>query len=167
MKKVAERLFEGEGDETQLLAGRNKADGRLKFPFPLGRESENYDLVPLSRKGKLWSWTVQRFPLGRESENYDLVPLSRKGKLWSWTVQRFRPKPPYDGRGDEGDFTPYAVGYIELPDQLIVEGRIIVSDFDTLRIGQPMRVVTEDYRDENGEPVLTYAFLPDSQESIL
>jgi len=139
MKKVAERLFEGEGDETQLLAGRNKADGRLKFPFPLGRESENYDLVP----------------------------LSRKGKLWSWTVQRFRPKPPYDGRGDEGDFTPYAVGYIELPDQLIVEGRIIVSDFDTLRIGQPMRVVTEDYRDENGEPVLTYAFLPDSQESIL
>jgi len=139
MKKVAERLFEGEGDETQLLAGRNKADGRLKFPFPLGRESENYDLVP----------------------------LSRKGKLWSWTVQRFRPKPPYDGRGDDGDFTPYAVGYIELPGQLIVEGRIIVSDFDTLRIGQPMRVVTEDYRDENGEPVLTYAFLPDSQESIL
>ncbi|MCF8709846.1 Zn-ribbon domain-containing OB-fold protein [Rhizorhapis sp. SPR117] len=139
MKRVAKQLFEGEGDETRLLAGRNKADGRLKFPYPIGPESEYYDLVP----------------------------LSQRGSLWSWTVQRFRPKPPYNGRGDESDFTPYAVGYIELPGQLIVEGRIIASDFDELRIGQSMRVTTEAYRDENGEPVLTYAFIPNHKDMIL
>lgn len=28
------------------------------------------------------------------------VPLSRKGTLWSWTVQGFRPKTPYTGADD-------------------------------------------------------------------
>lgn len=28
------------------------------------------------------------------------VPLSRRGILWSWTIQGFRPKPPYTGADD-------------------------------------------------------------------
>ena len=48
--------------------------------------------------------------------------LSRRGTLWSWTVQRFRPKsPPYTG---PEEFEPYGVGYIELPGEVRVEARL-------------------------------------------
>lgn len=134
MVQVAEKLFTGEGETTRLLAGRRRSDGRLVFPFPSGPEAELFDLVE----------------------------LSPRGTLWSWTVQRFLPKPPYNGRGSEVDFTPYGVGYVELPGELIVEGRIVADDLKALKIGQPMRVTTEAYRETaDGEPVLTYAFTPD------
>lgn len=133
-RAVADNLFRGEGRSARLLGGRSKADGRLVFPFPHSADAENFDLVE----------------------------LANEGTLWSWTVQRFRPKTPYNGRGDpDGPFTPYGVGYIELPGQIIVESRILADDFDALRIGQPMALTTEAYReDETGEPVLTYAFTP-------
>ncbi|WP_426163585.1 Zn-ribbon domain-containing OB-fold protein [Sandarakinorhabdus sp. DWP1-3-1] len=131
--QVADNLFTGEGEATRLLAGRRHGDGKLLFPFPSGPEAENYALV-------------------------ELAP---EGTLWSWTVQRFRPKSPYDGRGGEHDFLPYAVGYIELPGELIVESRIVVDRFESLKIGLPMRITTEAYTENAaGEPVLTYAFTP-------
>ncbi len=131
--QVADNLFTGEGETTRLLAGRRRSDGKLLFPYPSGPEAENYELVE----------------------------LASEGTLWSWTVQRFRPKSPYDGRGGEHDFLPYAVGYIELPGELIVESRIVVDRFESLKIGLPMRITTEAYTENAaGEPVLTYAFTP-------
>lgn len=131
--QVADNLFTGEGDSARLLAGRRRSDGKLLFPYPSGPEAENYEL-------------------------FELTP---EGALWSWTVQRFRPKSPFDGRGDDRDFKPYAVGYIELPGELIVESRIVVDRFETLKIGLPMRITTEAYAENAaGEPVLTYAFTP-------
>ena len=70
---------------------------------------------------------------------YAQVVLPGTGRLWSWTVQRFRPKsPPYAG---PEAFEPYAVGYIELDDALIVEARLVDVAFDALEIGMAMRVV--------------------------
>lgn len=136
--RVAENLFTGTGDATRLIAGRRKLDGKLVFPMPGGPEGAAFDAIE----------------------------LGHKGALWSWTVQRFLPKPPYNGRGAAGDFKPYGVGYVELPGELIVEGRILADDFATLRIGQPMKLTTEPYRDgDDGEPVLTYAFTPDREEA--
>lgn len=131
-RQVAENLFTGEGDTARLLAGRHRGTGRLQFPFPAGSDGEEYELTE----------------------------LSPTGKLWSYTVQRFRPKAPYNGRGTDADFKPYGVGYIELPGQLIVESRIVADDLTALKIGQPMRITTEAYREDAGEPVLTYAFTP-------
>lgn len=132
-KAVAEKLFRGEGQDTRLLAGRSLANGRLRFPFPHGADADKFDLV-------------------------ELAPV---GTLWSYTVQRFRPKSPFNGDGDEQNFKPYGVGYVELPGQLIVETRILANDFNGLTIGEPMHITTEAYRtDASGEPVLTYAFKP-------
>jgi uncharacterized OB-fold protein len=40
------------------------------------------------------------------------VPLSSRGRLWSWTVQSFRPtSPPYEG---PAEFEPFGVGYLEI-----------------------------------------------------
>ncbi|HZZ37070.1 MAG TPA: OB-fold domain-containing protein, partial [Caulobacteraceae bacterium] len=71
-----------------------------------------------------------------------------------------RPKsPPYAGDDDEKSFRPYAIGYVELPGQVIVEGRIETDDFAALAVGMPMRLKLVPFRRAGGE-VLTYAFEP-------
>jgi hypothetical protein len=67
---------------------------------------------------------------------FDAVPLKRCGTIWSWTVQRFAPKsPPYAG---PAPFEPFALGYVELADELIVETRFDGIAFDVLRVGLPV-----------------------------
>ena len=69
--------------------------------------------------------------------------LPERGTLWTWTTQGFEPKsPPYVA---DGEFVPFAVGYIEFPGCLRVEGRLTESDPARLRIGMPMRVVAVDH----------------------
>lgn len=82
--------------------------------------------------------------------------------MWSYTIQRFRPKsPPYAGKDSERDFRPYAVGYVELPGQVIVETRIETVDPGALCIGMKMRLhIVPFERDGDREPAAVYAFSP-------
>ncbi len=132
MDALAEGLFEP-GPPPRLIGGRRKTDGRIVFPMPGGAEAALHEPVP----------------------------LSPEGALWSFTVQRFRPKtPPYAGAEDEGSFTPFAVGYVELPGQVIVEARLQTRDPTTLSIGEPMRLVLEPFATADRGDVLCYAFAP-------
>ncbi|MER6957221.1 MULTISPECIES: OB-fold domain-containing protein [unclassified Streptomyces] len=85
--------------------------------------------------------------------------LADHGTLWTYTTQDFRPpSPPYDG---PEAFEPYAVGYIELPGELLVEARLTESDPQKLRIGQPMRLTLVPYTvQDDGTEVVTFAFAP-------
>lgn len=108
----------------RLIGGKHRQSGEIVFPLPLGDAAENYE------------------PL----------PLSRTGKLWSWTVQSFRPKsPPYDG---PEDFTPFALGYVELPGEVIVETRL--TQTEDLTIGMPMELTIEPFDAAR----TTFAFRP-------
>lgn len=92
--------------------------------------------------------------------------LKRRGTLWSFTSQSFRPpSPPYDGNDDARTFVPYLVGYVELDGELLVEGRLVDCDLDTLELGQPMelRIVPYTVRPD-GVEVLTFAFAPEAQQ---
>ena len=130
---VAEGVFIERPDGVRLLAGRRKSDGEMKFPLPGGPEATLYERV-------------------------ELPP---EGKLWSYTVQRFRPKtPPYIGNDDDKSFKPFAVGYVEFSGQVIAEGRILVDDPSTLKIGLPMKVTLEDFPTSTRGEVKTYAFRP-------
>lgn len=129
---IAEGLFEVTDGSPRLIGGRRKVDGKVVFPLPTGPEAANFDAVP----------------------------LSPEGTLWSFTIQRFRPKsPPYAGGEDEKSFAPYALGYIELPGEVIVESRLQTEDFAALKVGQPMRLTLVPFRRADGD-VLTYAFEP-------
>ena len=87
--------------------------------------------------------------------------LGSEGLLWSWTIQGFQPKTPYNGGESEADFKPYGVGYVEMPSGVKVESRLTVADPAALRIGMPMVLTLEAYRQVAGEaPVFTYAFAP-------
>ena len=132
MEALAEGLFE-RGPPPRLIGGRRHSDGRIVFPMPKGAEAALHDPTP----------------------------LSPEGTLWSFTVQRFRPKtPPYAGVEGERDFTPYAVGYVELPGQVIVESRIATADPAGLTIGEPMRLVLEPFATADRGEVTSYAFTP-------
>jgi uncharacterized OB-fold protein len=131
VRAVAEGLLTGEGPALRLLGGRRKSDGAIVFPLPRGAEAQNFDAVA----------------------------LPNRGTLWSFTVQRFRPKPPFNGDGDDRNFQPYAVGYVALPDAVIVESRLVTDDFANLKIGMPMELTLDPYRhDADGSQIVTYAF---------
>ena len=129
-RPIAENMFTTDG-EPRLIGGRSHADGRIVFPMPGGGEAAFYEPVP----------------------------LSNRGKLWSFTVQRFRPKsPPYAG---PDAFQPYAVGYVELPGEVIVEGRLVDVEFDRLRCGLEVELAIVPFTsDPDGTVVTTYAFRP-------
>ena len=96
----------------------------------------------------------------------ETVELSRRGTLWTWTVQGFPPKsPPYAGATD-ASFRPFGVGYVELPNEVKVEARLTEADPDRLAIGMEMELVIVPLTtDDCGNEVVTFAFRPVAGES--
>jgi uncharacterized OB-fold protein len=130
---IAPDLIEVDASGPRLIGGRHKETGRIKFPFPSGMDASHYEKIA----------------------------LAGEGKLWSFTVQRFRPKsPPYGGADDERSFKPYAVGYVELPGQIIVEARLDTDDFAKLKVGMAMKLAAVPFARAGAETAITYAFRP-------
>src|SRR5438093_5619602 len=96
------------------------------------------------------------------SLDVQVVPLSRRGTLWTWTSQDFLPKsPPYEGPEDETTFRPWLVGYAELEDGLVVEGRLSGFDDHLPLIGEELEVTIVPFNtDVQGNDVMLYAFRP-------
>jgi uncharacterized OB-fold protein len=88
--------------------------------------------------------------------------LSDRGTLWTFTTQSFRPpSPPYDGADTAETFLPYALGYIELPGEVMVEARLTEPDPGRLAIGQEMRLAIVPYSvSADGTEIVTFAFTP-------
>jgi uncharacterized protein len=94
-------------------------------------------------------------PSGADFEPY---PLKREGTLWSYTVQRYRPKsPPYIG---PEAFRPWAIGYVELADETIVETRLEDVAFEDIRIGMALELTQVTLDPDADAPVLIHAFQP-------
>ena len=123
------------------------ADGLFTWP------SDSPQLIGSKRDGRY------SFP-ARDGE--EQVLLARSGKLWGFTTQEFRPpSPPYDGNDTAETFQPYAIGYVELPGQLLVQGRFTEADPAKLHIGQEMELTVVPYTTRpDGTEVLTFAFTP-------
>ena len=134
---VSEGVFTWPSDEPRLLGSRCTTCGNHTFPVQSG--------CPKCT--------------GTETE---VVELSRRGTLWTWTVQGFPPKaPPYAGDADPKTFRPFGVGYVELPGEVKVEARLTESDPERLHIGMEMELVIVPLAtDADGNEVVTYAFQP-------
>jgi uncharacterized OB-fold protein len=92
--------------------------------------------------------------------------LSDRGTLWTFTTQDFRPpSPPYDGADTAATFQSYALGYVELSGEVMVEARLTEHDPARLAIGQPMRLAIVPYSvSADGTQVMTFAFAPAGEE---
>ena len=83
------------------------------------------------------------------------IQLSRRGKLFSYTNVCHQPPGPYKGP------IPYGVGLVELPEGVIVQGRITEPDPVNLKPYMEVEMVLEDlYTEEDGSRVVGYAFKP-------
>ena len=136
---VAEGLFTWPADEPRLIGARCAGCGLVGFPA---------------------GPACQR--CGGTEATQTLLP--DRGTLWTFTTQDFRPpSPPYDGAEGAETFQPYALGYVELPGEVMVEARLTEPDPARLAIGQPMRLAIVPYSVRaDGTEVMTFAFAPDS-----
>lgn len=133
MALVAKDLVGESPEGAYLIGARHRETGKIVFPFSQSL-GDAYEPFALARNGVLWSYTIQRFPPGA---------------------------PPYIGDADRESFRPFAIGYVELPGQVIVESRLDVEDFDDLKIGTPLEFTTIAFaRGPDGKPVETFAFRP-------
>jgi uncharacterized protein len=97
------------------------------------------------------------FPCPSDSR-FAPYPLKWRGTLWSYTIQRYRPKsPPY--KGPEA-FKPWVVAYVELPDETIVEARLVDVAFEDIRIGMALELTQVPLDPAATDPVLIHAFQP-------
>lgn len=87
--------------------------------------------------------------------------LPNRGRLYTWTTQEFLPKLPYLGPETPDDFRPWAVGYVQLGDELRVEGRLFDVDLTDIRFDMELEVVVRPFRaDGDGDEVFTFGFSP-------
>jgi uncharacterized OB-fold protein len=132
---VAEGLFTWPTDDPQLIGGTCRVCGTTTFP--------KQDSCPCCTAPEV-----------------DERLLDRRGTLWTFTIQGFRPKEPYLG---PPEFTPYGVGYIELPGQVMVETLLTINDVEQLAIGAPMQLtIVPAFIDADGNDRVTFAFRPTS-----
>jgi uncharacterized OB-fold protein len=134
---LAEGLFTWPSEDPALIGGRS-SDGQIVFPY------RSHRIV------------------GTRRETLEPVELPRRGTLWTFTTQQFRPpEPPYAGDDDATTFTPFAIGYVELPGALRVEARLTESDPEKLRIGQPMELRIVPFgKNADGDQTMIFAFAP-------
>ena len=88
------------------------------------------------------------------------VPLSRRGKLFTYTINYFRPPPPYIPPDPFVPYAT-AVMELD-KEKMKVQGQIISDyDFDKLEIGMDIEVVLELlHKDEQGQEVMVWKFKP-------
>ena len=133
---IAEGLFTWPSNDPRLIGSRCSNCGVVTFP----------------------AQTSCAACSGTETEN---IELERRGTLWTYTLQCFLPnRPPEDGPETPETFEPFAVGYVELPDQTRVQTRIKTRDVERLHVGMEMELVVEKYIERDGKDVVAYFFTP-------
>ena len=90
---------------------------------------------------------------GCAGTEFEDTPLSRRGKVWSFTVNRYQPPPPYVAPTDP--FQPFAIAAVELPEEHLVVMGQVAGDGDGLRVGQEVELVVDTlYEDDHHEYVV-------------
>ncbi|QEN16487.1 Zn-ribbon domain-containing OB-fold protein [Mycolicibacterium sp. ELW1] len=136
---ITEGLFRVDGERTVLFASRRRSSGVVKFP---AERPELFD--------------------GDSDIQDDIEPieLSTEGTLYTYTTQEFPPPLPYKGNRDPKVFTPYVVGFVELPEGVLVETLIVGATAEQLTIGQALVSTTTTLETEDGKSLVTFAFRP-------
>jgi uncharacterized OB-fold protein len=95
------------------------------------------------------------------AEQLQRVPLSRTGKLWSYTVARLRPPAPYISSEQFAPFIIAAVDLTR--ERMTVLGHVSGGvDTETLAIGMAMEVVIEPLCEQTTTQILVWKWRPRS-----
>jgi uncharacterized OB-fold protein len=82
------------------------------------------------------------------SESFEEVPLSRGGKLWSFTNAVYQPPEPYV-QVEKDAFKPFAIAAVELEkEKMIVLGQVVAGvGVESLKAGMTVELVLEPLSD--------------------
>jgi len=85
------------------------------------------------------------------SEEFEQVPLSRRGRIWSYTDAQYQPPAPYIAHTDP--YEPFALAAVELPEGLVVLGQLASgTGVDDVTVGTEVELLVEPlYADESGD----------------
>ncbi|MGP3945937.1 Zn-ribbon domain-containing OB-fold protein [Streptomyces sp. 6N106] len=141
---VVDGWFSSEGGEFRLLGTGCRGCGAVYFP----RED-----------------VFCRAP-GCAGTELAEVPLSRRGRVWSYTDGRYRPPAPYPS-GPEGEWRPYTLIAVELAaERMVVLGQgapgVTVAD---LVVGMEVEVVPGVLGAEGGRLLTTWHWRPVAEEA--
>jgi uncharacterized protein len=92
-------------------------------------------------------WTFCRNP-DCQSDDLLEVPLSRRGKVWSYTDAQYQPPPPFGVRG--GQLKLFAIAAVELKAEGIVVPGMVADGYGVsdLKVGSEVELVVEELYSE-------------------
>jgi uncharacterized protein len=88
------------------------------------------------------------------------VPLSRQGKVWSFTDARYQPPPPYVATTDPHQ--PFAIAAVELAaEKMVVMGQVVNGvSTDDLKIGMEVELVIDTLYTDDEHEYLVWKWSP-------
>jgi uncharacterized OB-fold protein len=130
-------LFTWPSDEPRLIGSRCPVCGSVQFPKSNVCDNPDCD----------------------HSKEPEEILLSPEGTLYSYTIQRYDLRPPFDYHK-----APYAIGAVELPEGIIVVGRLTTTDEEKLKIGMRVMLKVDELYSDEENIYLTYFFKPVTEE---
>ena len=86
------------------------------------------------------------------------IQLSDSGTLYAFSVMYYPPPPPY--RGPE-PFSPFGIGWVELPEGLVIYCLLTENDPQKLKVGMAMELTFSAFaKDEQGRDIIVPLFAP-------
>jgi len=130
-------LFTWPSDEPKLIGSRCPICGSVQFPRS----------------------NVCNNPDCDHSKGTEEILLSTEGTLYSYTIHAYDLRTPFDYHK-----APYAIGAVELPEGIIVVGRLTTTDAKKLRIGMKVKFKVDKLYTDGEKTYLTYFFEPVDDE---
>ena len=93
-----------------------------------------------------------------QSQDLDEITLSSNGKLYAFSVMFYPPPPPYK---PPKPFVPFGVGWIALPEGLVIYSLLTENDPSKLKMGMEMELIFNKFdEDKDGNDLMVCMFKP-------
>jgi uncharacterized OB-fold protein len=93
-----------------------------------------------------------------QSQDLEEITLSDKGKLYAFSVMYFPPPPPYK---PANPMVPFGIGWVELPEGLVIYSLLTENDAKKLKVGMKMELTFNKFdQDKDGNDIMVYMFKP-------
>jgi uncharacterized protein len=94
-----------------------------------------------------------------EGTAFEEAPLSRRGKVWSYTVNRYQPPPPYIPTDPFSPFAIAAVELVE--EKMVVLGQVVSGvEADQLDVGMEVELVLETLYEDDDHDYVVWKWRP-------
>jgi uncharacterized protein len=93
-----------------------------------------------------------------QSQDLEEIALSSTGKLYAFSVMYYPAPPPYK---PANPFVPFGVGWVELPEGLVIYSLLTENDASKLKVGMKLELTFNKFaEDKDGNDLIVPMFKP-------